>query len=84
MSPVRRSPQRSIRVPVDNPRDDAANDNPRNDAANDNPRNDAANDNMDRADQQQHQRISNDDDEVTINAARAVKLPPFWKENPVL
>ncbi|KAI4474110.1 hypothetical protein M0804_015015 [Polistes exclamans] len=83
MSPVRRSPQRSIRVPVENPRDDAANDNPRNDAANDNPRDDAANDNMDRADQQQHQRISNDD-EVTINAARAVKLPPFWKENPVL
>ncbi|KAI4495163.1 hypothetical protein M0804_001364 [Polistes exclamans] len=66
MSPVRRSPQRSIRVPDENPRDDAADDN------------------MDQAGQQQHQRIPNDDNEVTVNAARAVKLPPFWKENPVL
>ncbi|XP_043506110.1 uncharacterized protein LOC122526658 [Polistes fuscatus] len=39
---------------------------------------------MDQAGQRQHQRVPNDDDEVTVNAARAVKFPPSWKENPVL
>ncbi|XP_014614559.1 PREDICTED: uncharacterized protein LOC106792598 [Polistes canadensis] len=40
---------------------------------------------MDPAELQQHQRgPGDDDDEVKVDAARAVKLPPFWKENPVL